>query len=318
MRTAWPLGRMSKPNTLFKQAYNGSLDLIAGQQALPSEPELSATLQVSRTTIRAIQQRLAEQGLLAREPHARRILRAPAERDYFPKDEVDPIAVVIERRFMQRILAAESVPGGTINELELAREVGVSTSSVREFLIRFSRFGLIEKRRNSTWMLKGFTRAFALELTEVREMFEHRSARHFIGLPAAHPAWPELAAIETLHRKAQRAGHIDEAAFATLDERFHRLIHAASDNRFVTDFYDVIALVFHYHYRWNKSEAARRNRIAIDEHLDYIAALRSQDRVAVDRACRTHLRSARRTLLASIVFVDDSAGKSPQPLETSP
>ena len=42
--------------------------------------------------------------------------------------------------------------------------------------IRFSRFGLIEKRPNSHWVLKGFTRDFALELTEVREMFELRSA----------------------------------------------------------------------------------------------------------------------------------------------
>jgi DNA-binding GntR family transcriptional regulator len=41
-----------------------------------------------------------------------------------------------------------------INELELAREIGVGTSSVREFLIRFSRFGLIEKRPNSHWVLK--------------------------------------------------------------------------------------------------------------------------------------------------------------------
>ncbi|TLU73207.1 GntR family transcriptional regulator [Lichenicoccus roseus] len=309
---------MSKPNTLFKQAYNRSLDLIADQAALPSEPELSAALQVSRTTIRAILHRLAEQGLLAPVPHARRILRLPAEQDYFPKDEVDPIAVVIERRFMQKILAEGSLPGGSINELELAREVGVSTSSVREFLIRFSRYGLIEKRRNSTWILKGFTRAFALELTEVREMFEQRSAKHFIGLPPEHPAWRDLAQIEALHDSARRHDPIDEADFAILDERFHRLIHAASDNRFVTDFYDVIALVFHYHYRWNKSDAARRNRVAIDEHLAYIAALRSRDRVAVDRACRTHLRSARQTLLASIVFVDEPSVRASQTLETSP
>ena len=302
---------MSKPNTLFKQAYNGSLDLLAGSRALPSEPELSAALQVSRTTVRAILQRLSEQGLVQVEQGRRGILRRPAAGDYFPKEEVDPIALVIERRFMQKILAEESLPGGSINELELAREVGVSTSSVREFMIRFSRYGLIEKRRNSTWILKGFTRAFALELTEVREMFEHRSARRFITLPPSHPAWSELAAIDRLHRAARQGGRIDEADFASLDERFHRLIHSASDNRFVTDFYDVIALVFHYHYRWNKADAIRRNMVAVQEHLDYIAALQGRDRAAVDRACRAHLRSARRTLLESIVFVDETPKETP-------
>nr|WP_321984314.1 GntR family transcriptional regulator [uncultured Lichenicoccus sp.] len=302
---------MSKPNTLFKQAYNGSLDLIGRTSGLPSEPELGAALHVSRTTVRAILQRLSEQGLLEWEQREKRIVRAPAAEDYFPQDEVDPVAVVIERRFMQKILAEDSIPGGSINELELAREVGVSTSSVREFMIRFSRFGLIEKRRNSTWILKGFTRGFALELTEVREMFEQRSARRFIELPAAHPAWRELARIERLHRGAQQAGRIDEAAFETLDERFHRLIHSASNNRFVVEFYDVIALVFHYHYRWNKTDAVRRNMVAIGEHLAYIAALASRDRAAVDRACRAHLRSARRTLLESIVFVNETPPKEP-------
>ncbi|WP_428376501.1 GntR family transcriptional regulator [Lichenicoccus sp.] len=304
---------MSKPNTLFKQAYNGSLDLIGRTRVLPSEPELSARLRISRTTVRAILQRLSAQGLLEYEQGEKRILRAPAAADYFPKHEVDPVAVVIERRFMQKILAEDSIPGGSINELELAREVGVSTSSVREFLIRFSRFGLIEKRRNSTWILKGFTRAFALELTEVREMFEQRSARRFIALPPTHPAWPELARIGHLHHTAQQDGRIDEAAFATLDERFHRLVHSASDNRFVVDFYDVIALVFHYHYRWNKADAIRRNMVAIDEHLAYIAALDRRDRAAVDRACRAHLRSARRTLLESIMVVDETLPKEPRP-----
>jgi DNA-binding GntR family transcriptional regulator len=74
-------------------------------------------------------------------------------------------------------------PGMQINELELAREIGTGTTSVREFLIRFSRFGLIEKRPNSHWILKGFTREFALELAEVREMFELHSAAEFGRLP---------------------------------------------------------------------------------------------------------------------------------------
>ncbi|MGO7360454.1 GntR family transcriptional regulator, partial [Rhizobium ruizarguesonis] len=58
-------------------------------------------------------------------------------------------------------------PGMQINELELAREIGNGTTSVREFLIRFSRFGLIEKRPKSHWTIKGFTREFALELADV-------------------------------------------------------------------------------------------------------------------------------------------------------
>ena len=88
--------------------------------------------------------------------------------------------------------------------------------------------------------------------------------------------------------------------FSALDERFHLLIHRASKNRFIADFYDAIAIVFHYHYQWNKAAARERNERAIHEHLDYIAALESRDQAAIETACRLHLHSARQTLLQSL------------------
>jgi DNA-binding GntR family transcriptional regulator len=77
-------------------------------------------------------------------------------------------------------------------------------------------------------------------------------------------------------------------------------VHSASHNRFIVDFYDVIAMIFHYHYQWNKTNEINRNAVAAGEHLDYIAALKSGDLGKVDKACRRHLKSARETLLQSI------------------
>ncbi|TIX35648.1 MAG: GntR family transcriptional regulator, partial [Mesorhizobium sp.] len=147
----------------------------------------------------------------------------------------------------------------------------------REFLIRFSRFGLIEKRRNSHWVLKGFTRAFALELTEIREMFELRSAAAFAALPEDSPVWADLDRLEDEHQRLAREIAVRFSEFSELDERFHRLIHRASHNRFIVDFYDVIAMIFHYHYQWNKAQERERNEVAVQEHLAYIAALKSRD-----------------------------------------
>ncbi len=187
-----------------------------------------------------------------------------------------------------------------INELELAREIGIGTTSVREFLIRFSRFGLIEKRPNSHWILKGFTREFALELTEVREMFELRSALSFVALADDHPAWEDLTAIEAVHHALLADIDRRYGEFSELDERFHLLVQQASRNRFIIDFYDIITIVFHYHYQWNKTNARARNQRALEEHLVYIDALRSRDPARAEEACRLHLRSARETLLQSI------------------
>ncbi|TPP07164.1 GntR family transcriptional regulator [Rhizobium glycinendophyticum] len=291
---------MAKQNTVFKDAYNRTLKLIEDTDTLPSEPELGGLLGVSRTTVRAVLTRLGELGLITWDKRAKTVLRRPKKGDYFPAEETDSLSEIIERSFMRRILAGGAQPGMQINELELAREIGIGTTSVREFLIRFSRFGLIEKRPNSHWVLKGFTREFALELTEVREMFELRSAIGFAHLAEDHPAWDELREVEAQHHEL--LGDIDKryTEFSELDERFHLLVQRASSNRFIIDFYDIIAIVFHYHYQWNKTNARARNARALEEHLDYIHALFSRDPTRIEKACRQHLKSARETLLQSI------------------
>jgi DNA-binding GntR family transcriptional regulator len=291
---------MSKSNNVYKDAYNRCLRLLDETRSLPSEPELGTLLGVSRTTVRSILARMEETGLIAWNKRAKTVLRDPRPDDFFPEDETDTLAEIIERSFMRRLLAGGAEAGMQINELELAREIGVGTTSVREFLIRFSRFGLIEKRRNSHWVLKGFTRAFALELTEIREMFELRSAAAFAALPQDSPVWADLDRLEDEHRLLAQEIATRFNAFSELDERFHRLIHRASHNRFIVDFYDVIAMIFHYHYQWNKAQERERNEVAVGEHLAYIEALKSRDLGKVDAACRKHLKSARHTLLTSI------------------
>lgn len=291
---------MARQNTTFKDAYNRALDLL-GEEALDgSEPGVARQLGVSRTTVRAVLDRMAEHGLIAREGRLRSVLRKPDPSDRFGDDETDPLSAVIERTFMKRILEGDAKAGTQINELELAREIGVGTTGVREFLIRFSRFGLIEKRPNSHWVLKGFNRDFADELIEVREMFELRSALAFTALPSDSTSWARLDQLEAEHRALLQTIETGFQGFSELDERFHRLVHTASRNRFIIDFYDVIAMIFHYHYQWNKQNERERNEAAIAEHLDYIDALRSRDMRRVEQTCRAHLASARRTLLDSM------------------
>ncbi len=291
---------MSKQNNVFKEAYNRCLALFQNADALPSEPEISAALAVSRTTVRAILTRMEDEKIIEWNKRNKLILRHPTPQDYFPSAETDSLSQIIERAFMKRILVGGGRVGEQINELELARDIGVGTSAVREFLIRFSRFGLIEKRPNSHWVLKGFTAQFALELTDVREMFELRSAAAFVRLPPESRAWIDLDFIADQHNELLADIENRYNDFSELDERFHRLIHTASSNRFIIDFYDVISMIFHYHYQWNKQKELERNSYALREHLDYISALKSRDAAQADYYCRRHLKSARETLLQSI------------------
>ena len=290
-----------KTDTVFKRAFNDALDLIstlAVGEHLPSESALSGRLGVSRTTVRKVLATLDAEGIAAGSGR-QRVVRSLQVVQRFPRAETIPTAAQVEERFMEWMLRDDTPPGTVINELDLARKFGVATTSIREFLNRFQRFGLIEKRPNAGWLLKGFTPEFALDLFEIREMFEMRSVRALADLPANDPLWVQLALLRDEH--VGLLAEIEERYrdFSDLDSRFHRLINAAAPNRFIDGFYEIITLIFHYHYQWNKRDERQRNEVALREHLVYIDALRRRDAAAAERACQAHLTSARETLIRS-------------------
>ncbi len=292
-----------KSDTVFKRAFNELLVSLSPRPVgsrIDPETRLAASVGVSRTTIRKVLHELTDRHILRRKDGRLVLARQPDERDHFPMADTIAATVRVESKLMEWISRAGRRPGEYVNGLELAREFGVSISSVRECLRRFEQFGLVEKRPNSGWIFRGFTTEFALELFEVRELFEICCVRAFVAQAPDAPAWRLLRAVETEHRRLLRHIGTRYREFSVLDERFHRLVYTASRNRFMEGFYDLISLIFHYHYLWKKSTERVRNNVAAREHLDYIAALFTRDADKAEAACRAHLMSARRSLLASI------------------
>ena len=292
-----------KTNAIFKRTYNACLGLLAARPIgahLGSEPHLATELDVSRTTIRAALATLSARDLIRVNGREKIIQRRPVVSDYYPEIETEPVSDLVEKRFMQWILHGDCRPGQQINSLELARQFGVSTSAIREYLNGFRQFGLLERRPSGSWIVKGFTKEFALELSEVRELFELRSVQRFVELPDNDVAWRSLDIINRDHlllREEIEKRHVD---FSPLDERFHRLINNTSRNRFMVNFYALISMIFHYHYQWSKIGEKERHVVAINEHLAYIVALKSRDKELAMAHCRAHMNTARATLLRSI------------------
>jgi DNA-binding GntR family transcriptional regulator len=292
-----------KPNTVFKRAYNQGLTRLRTIEVgsdLGSEPLWSQALLVSRTTVRSMLASFAAAGLIAFDGPRKVLLRYPTADEFYPEGETELIGAIVEKRFMQWLLLGDCRPGQPINVLELSRQFRVSPSAIREYLGRLRHYGLLERRPNGSWALEGFTTDFAEELCEVRTMFELRSALRFLALPKDDPAWNELSRLRSDHLALLEEIETRFTDFSELDERLHRCINDVSHNRFIVGFYDVISMIFHYHYQWNKRDERERNIAAIREHLVYIDALQSRERSAVERSCKAHMATARVTLLASI------------------
>ncbi|MEO7577378.1 MAG: GntR family transcriptional regulator [Massilia sp.] len=230
----------------------------------------------------------------------RRVLRLPADDDYFAVEELRSGSDRVEQALMEKVLKRDMQPGAEFGESELARESGASTVSVREFLIGFARYGLIERKPRGGWRLCAFDDTFANELADMRQRFEFDAVECFCALPPDSPAHLDLARLIARHLELRPRMHSCYGEFPALDRDFHTFLIGLLKNRFAQGFYDVASFVFHYHYQWEKSGQRERTTHALDEHLAILLALSAHDEAKALVAMRTHLDSARRTLSDAI------------------
>lgn len=298
---------MARTDTRYREAYNALLDYCAGlspRSPMPSESKLCEIADVSRTVVRRCLSRMEERGLIAWQGRDKRLLRAPTPDDRIAQPDGPQRATNLERRFLDWILKFD-VPANTpLSVAELSRSFEVPQHELKEFLAGLSRFGLVARRKQGGWMLLGFTRDFAVELSDFRAVLELHAVRQVVEAPVDHPIWPRLESLRAEHVALKTRIETDFHAFSTLDETFHEAINSVVKNRFVAEFQKVVSLIFHYHYLWDKTDEKTRNEAAIAEHLAIIDALEARDEEAAVMAARRHLRTSKTTLLSSLRYHD--------------
>jgi DNA-binding GntR family transcriptional regulator len=294
---------MSKPPTFYKRSTNLLLGFIAKNVAvgetLPSEQILAGACQASRTVVRSALVHLHARRLI-KGLTQRQLLRLPEAGDYFDVAELQSGSERIQQAMMERVFHSDLQPGAEFSEAELAREAGVSTVSVREFLIGFSRFGLIEKKPRGGWRLCAFDLNFAQELADMRQMFEMAAVEQICRLPATDPAYQELARLIAKHERLQPKIKTRYGEFPTLDREFHTFLIGLLHNRFAQGFYDIVSFVFHYHYQWDKGQEMQRNGYALQEHLAILHAIAERNPDKALDCMRGHLHSSRSSLINAI------------------
>jgi len=293
---------MSRQNQTFKAAANQAMDLFSGRapgSELGTEAELCDQLEISRTTARNVLSHLSSLGIIEWEGRRKVLLRAPTVADRFPPEDVALPAERAEHQFHEWILRTDLPPNAQIHESELARQLGISVALVRDLLQNFRVSGLVEKNPNKHWTFRGFTRDYALEMCDMRELIEREAMRRLCADPD-HPALPRMVEMERLHINLLARDDSAMTEFPALDARFHRLVCAAARNRFYDEFAHRISIIVHYHYQWNKRDETVRNREAIREHLAVIQAILQGRGDEAREAFDQHLQTARETLLASV------------------
>ncbi len=200
-----------------------------------------------------------------------------------------PLREIVYEQLKMQILEGKIEPGTRMMEVNLADEMGVSRTPVREAIRKLEKDGLvvIEPRRG----------AYASEIS-VRDIVDTLIVREDLeGLAATLTAQnmtqeisDELRSIADAYEKAIRAG--DTQNIIEHDEAFHKCITDHSDNKSLIQIYGSIqelALRFRYFYYDDFSRYQDMPRT----HYHILEALESGDPEKAQQAARRHASDLR-------------------------
>nr|CAA9331225.1 MAG: Transcriptional regulator, GntR family [uncultured Nocardioidaceae bacterium] len=129
-----------------------------------------------------------------------------------------------------------SLPGGELlTEGQVAEQIGVSRTPVREAMLRLEAEGMLRLYPKKGAMVVPVTAAEAENVIEARALLENWAARRlFVDAPLQELA-SQLSQLVEQMRGAQDAG--DVGSFSTIDRTFHESIVAAAGNDILTRVY---------------------------------------------------------------------------------
>jgi len=187
-----------------------------------------------------------------------------------------------------RIAGGERVP-----EEEVARNLGVSRTPVREALQRLQQRGILSFGPTRGLVVAQLSHEQVVELYAMREILEGSAARF-----AAQHATPEEIAI--LHRLQDqlRAAEGDDLLHKHLDRRFHQAIYEAAHNRYLMQMLDSMLDSFALLHS-TTLRLPHRQRNSDEERQRIIAAIEKHDANRAEEAAREHILQAQRTRFES-------------------
>ncbi len=182
-------------------------------------------------------------------------------------------------------------PGDRLVESELADQLGVSRTPVREALQRLETQAMLTRDGRSL-IVASLDHNQLAELYAVRAELEGLAAR----LAARHATDEEIRVLRSMVGDDRSLLGGDPRALSRANKRFHKQIHLASHNRFLVQQLDLVhrgmALM-----ATTSFAAEGRDSVALEEHDQIVRAIAARDGDAACAALKAHISKAYETRL---------------------
>ena len=199
-------------------------------------------------------------------------------------------------RLRNAIQTGQYKPGERLRQNDLARELGLSSTPVREALLHLLSTGLLTAEAHRGVQVADLNLERIQRIYTARNILERETAK----MAFAHITPLRVTELQSLADQMQRVD-FDRglAELVALDEAFHMLIFEASGNEFmikaVRDTWDAIPK----YLVWNVSKS--RLKDAMVEHLAIVGALRAREKADFIGAVDLHVRNSRDTMVDFIL-----------------
>ncbi|MBE0466974.1 MAG: GntR family transcriptional regulator [Candidatus Desulforudis sp.] len=216
-------------------------------------------------------------------------------------DSYKPLREMVFESLREAIIQGRLRPGERLMELQLAEELGVSRTPVREAIRKLELEGFVVMVPRKGAYVAGITDKDITEVFEVRAALEALAA----GLACERITDEELERLErSVVQIAEFTERPDLNALVHEDAEFHEIIYRASRNKRLSQ---ILTNLQEQIQRFRLTTLSRpgRTRQALEEHNQIVEAISERRVELAQRLAWEHIESAENSLLCALREEED-------------
>ena len=196
-----------------------------------------------------------------------------------------PLRDAVFETLREAILKGVLSPGQHLMEMQLAYQLGVSRTPVREAIRMLELEGLVNMVPRKGARVAAISEKSLCDVLEVRRALEELSIR----LACTRMERDDLEKLDSINQQFIRACQGDDVVqIARIDESFHAVIYEAADNAKLLQLLNQMQNQM-YRYRIEYIKLKERRQILVEEHKKIIHSLARRDADAAAEAINTHI-----------------------------
>lgn len=211
-------------------------------------------------------------------------------------DSFKPLRDVVCETIREAIISGHLPPGERLMEIQLAEEMGVSRTPVREAMRKLEQEGFLVMEPRKGAYVAGISMKDISEVFEIRASMESLAA----GLAAERITEDELKQLMLhLDSVAESADHNDLNGIVITDTDFHDIIYKASRNERLVQIINNLREQIQ-RFRTTSLAFPGRMQVAVEEHRKMVDAISHRNVALAKELAQEHIENAERIMMEAL------------------